>query len=261
MRSLSVGATGMYAQQMNVEVIANNIANMGTSGYKRQRAEFQDLMYQNIRMPGAQSASTGEIMPSGLQLGSGVKVDSVTRMHTQGTMEVTDNSLDVAVNGNGYFPVQLPSGETAYTRAGTLKMNQDGLMITNEGYQLNPGITIPPDATDITINKNGEVWVKLGSQMDLQNVGQIELTRFANDAGLEARGDNLFMETPASGTAVTGIAGEENFGTIEQGVLELSNVNIVSEITKMITAQRAYEMNSKVIQSSDDMMSTLTNIR
>lgn len=261
MRSLSVGATGMYAQQMNVEVIANNIANMGTSGYKRQRAEFQDLMYQNIRLPGAQSASTGEIAPTGIQMGSGVKVDSVTRMHTQGTMEVTDNSLDVSVNGNGFFPIQLPTGETAYTRAGTFKMNQDGLLITNEGYQVNPGITIPPDTTDITINKNGEVWVKLGGQMDLQNVGQIELARFANDAGLEARGDNLFMETPASGTAVTGIAGEENFGTIEQGVLELSNVNIVSEITKMITAQRAYEMNSKVIQSSDDMMGTLTNIR
>jgi flagellar basal-body rod protein FlgG len=261
MRSLSVGATGMYAQQMNVEVIANNIANMGTSGYKRQRAEFQDLMYQNIRMPGAQSSATGSMLPTGLQLGAGVKVESVARMHTQGAMDVTDNSLDLAINGNGYFPIELPTGETAYTRAGTFKTNQDGLLVTNEGYQVNPGITIPENTTEISINKNGEVWVKLGGEIDMQNVGQIEVVRFANDAGLEARGDNLFLETTASGVAVVGIAGEENFGSIEQGVLELSNVNIVSEITKMITAQRAYEMNSKVIQASDDMMGTLTNLR
>ena len=261
MRSLSIGATGMAAQQMNVEVIANNISNMGTSGYKEQRAEFQDLMYQNIRMPGAQGSTAGDIMPVGLQLGSGVKVASVARIHTQGSMDITNNSLDLAINGNGYYQIQLPSGETAYTRAGTFKLNQDGLLVTNEGYQVNPGITIPADSTDITVNKNGEVWVKIGGQTALQNIGQIEIARFANDAGLEARGDNLFMETPASGTPVTGIAGEENFGSIEQGTLELSNVNIVGEITKMISAQRAYEMNSKVIQSSDDMMGTLTNLR
>jgi flagellar basal-body rod protein FlgG len=261
MRSLSVGSTGMYAQQMNVEVIANNIANMGTSGYKRQRAEFQDLMYQNLRLPGAQSSSNGNILPSGLQIGSGVKLDSVSRQHTQGAMDITDNSLDLAINGNGYFQVTLPSGEIAYTRAGVMQLNQDGLLVTTEGNQINPGITIPADTTDITINRNGEVWVKLGGQLDLQNVGQIEVARFPNEGGLEAKGDNLFMETPASGAPVTGIPGEENFGAIQQGALELSNVNIVSEITRMITAQRAYEMNSKVIQSSDDMMGTLTNLR
>ena len=261
MRSLSVGATGMYAQQMNVEVIANNIANMGTSGYKRERAEFQDLMYQNIRQPGAQSSSVGTVLPSGLQMGSGVKLDAVTRLHSQGALDVTDNKLDLAINGNGFFQVQMPSGETAYTRAGIFQLNQDGLVVTSEGYQLNPGITVPADTTDININTNGEVWVKIGNSQDLQNIGQIELARFANDAGLEAKGNNLFMETPASGPAVTGIADEDSFGGIKQGVIELSNVNIVNEITRMITAQRAYEMNSKVIQASDDMMGTLTNLR
>lgn len=261
MRALSIGSTGMYAQQMNVEVIANNIANIGTSGYKRQRAEFQDLLYQNLQQAGAQSSQSGTLLPSGIQLGSGVKLDAITRTHTQGALDITDNHLDLAINGNGFFQVQLPSGEIGYTRAGTFQINQDGLIVTSEGYQLNPGITISPDATEISINQSGEVWVKVGGQMALQNAGQIDIARFANDGGLEAKGDNLFMATEASGPAVTGIAGEENFGKIQQGALELSNVNIVSEITKMITAQRAYEMNSKVIQAGDDMMGTLTNIR
>lgn len=261
MRSLSIGSTGMYAQQMNVEVIANNIANISTSGYKQQRAEFQDLMYQNLRQAGAQSSQSGTVLPSGLQLGSGVKLDAITRMHTQGALDVTDNELDLAINGNGYFQIQMPNGQIGYTRAGTFQINQDGLVVTSEGYQLNPGITVPPDTTDITINQSGEVWVKVGGQTDLQSAGQIDIARFPNDAGLEAKGDNIFLATEASGPAVTGIAGEENFGVIQQGTLELSNVNIVSEITKMITAQRAYEMNSKVIQASDDMMGTLTNMR
>lgn len=261
MRALSIGSSGMYAQQMNVEVIANNIANIGTSGYKRQRAEFQDLIYQNLRQPGAQSSDTGTLLPSGLQLGSGVKLDAVTRMHSQGPLDITDNKLDMAINGNGYFQIQMPSGEIAYTRAGTFQLNQDGLIVTSEGYQLNPGITIPPDTTEIAINNSGEVWVKVGGQQDLQNVGQIEIARFANDAGLDIRGDNLYLQSPASGNPITGIANTENFGAIQQGALELSNVNIVSEITKMITAQRAYEMNSKVIQGADDMMGTLTNLR
>jgi flagellar basal-body rod protein FlgG len=261
MRSLSIGSTGMYAQQMNVEVIANNIANINTTGYKRQRAEFQDLLYQNLRQPGAQTSQTGTIAPSGMQMGSGVKLTAVTRMHTQGNLDITDNQLDLAINGNGYFQIQLPSGELAYTRDGNMQLNQDGQIVTKEGYTVMPGITIPIDASQISINKNGEVMVKVNGQQDMQNVGQIELARFPNDGGLDIRGDNLFMASRASGNAITGIAGQDNFGAIEQGSLETSNVNVVNEITKMITAQRAYEMNSKVIQSSDDMMGTLTNLR
>jgi flagellar basal-body rod protein FlgG len=261
MRAMSIGSTGMYAQQSNVEVIANNIANIGTTGYKRQRAEFQDLLYQSLRQPGAQSSQTGTILPTGMQLGSGVKMDAISRVHTQGTLDVTDNTLDLAINGDGYFQIELPTGELAYTRDGTLEKNQDGLLVTKEGYQVNPGITIPQNAEEISINRNGEVWVKISGQQDLQNIGQIELARFANDAGLDIRGGNIYMATTASGNPITGIAGQDSFGSIEQGALEISNVNIVNEITKMITAQRAYEMNSKVIQSSDEMMSTLTNLR
>ncbi len=261
MRSLAIGSTGMYAQQMNVEVIANNIANINTTGYKRQRAEFQDLMYQNLREPGAQSSQSGTNLPTGMQLGSGVKLDAITRMHTQGSLDITDNKLDMAINGSGYFQIQMPTGDTAYTRNGTFQLNQDGQIVTSEGYQLIPGITIPTDAAEVSINKNGGVFIKVQGQQDLQNVGQIELARFANDAGLDIRGDNLFLASTASGSAITGIAGEDSFGSIEQGALETSNVNVVNEITKMISAQRAYEMNSKVIQSSDDMMGTLTNLR
>lgn len=261
MRSLSIGATGMYAQQMNVDVISNNIANMSTTGYKMQRPEFQDLLYQNIRRPGATSSSTGTIMPSGLQLGAGVKLDTITNIHSQGSMNVTDNQLDVAISGDGFFQVEMPDGTTSYTRDGTFGVNGDGEVVTKEGYRLMPGFTIPADATKITINNNGEVWVKIDGQIDEQNLGQMNLARFINPSGLESIGKNMYLETTASGTPLEGIPGQEGFGGLQQGVLELSNVNIVNEITKMITAQRAYEMNSKVISTSDEMLGTISNLR
>lgn len=261
MRSLSIGSTGMYAQQMNVETISNNIANMTTTGFKRQRAEFQDLLYQNLRAAGTSSSDANTILPSGLQLGSGVRLDSIARSYTQGAMDVTDGQLDLAVNGDGFFQVQMPDGTTSYTRDGSFQLNGDGLVVTKEGYQLNPGITIPQTATQVTVNNSGEVWVKLDGQVDPQNIGQIQLAKFINPNGLEALGKNLVRETPASGSPIEGIAGAEGFGGIQQGALEISNVNIVSEMTKMITAQRAYEMNSKVIKTSDDMLGVVSNLR
>ncbi len=261
MRSLDIGASGMYAQQMNVDIISNNIANMNTTGYKRQRPEFQDLLYQNIKRPGASSSDIGTILPSGLQLGTGVKLDAISRIHSQGSMDITDNQLDVAINGDGFFQIQLPDGTLAYTRDGTFGVNGDGLVVTKEGYQLNPGLTIPEDATKININANGEVFVKIDGQVDEQNLGQINIARFINPSGLEATGGNLYRETVASGDPVEGIPGQEGFGALEQGALELSNVNIVNEMTKMISAQRAYEMNSKVISTSDEMLGTISNMR
>lgn len=261
MRSLSIGATGMYAQQMNVEVISNNIANMSTTGYKRQRPEFQDLLYQNIRRPGAISSTAGNVMPSGLQLGAGVKLDAISRIHTQGAMDITDNELDIAINGEGFFQIEMPDGTVAYSRDGTFGVNGDGEIVTKEGYLLQPGLTIPQDTVKITVNTNGEVWVKIDGQVDEQNLGQINLTRFINPAGLESIGRNMYLETTASGDPLEGIPGEEGYGGLKQGVLELSNVNIVNEITKMITAQRAYEMNSKVISTSDEMLGTISNLR
>lgn len=261
MRSLSIGSTGMYAQQMNVEVISNNIANMSTTGYKRQRPEFQDLLYQNIRRPGSITSDTGTMLPSGLQLGAGVRLDSVSRIHSQGAMDITDNQLDVAINGDGFFQIEMPDGTISYTRDGTFGVNGDGLIVTKEGYQVNPGFTVPADATKVTINENGEVWVKIDGQIDEQNLGQLTTVRFINPSGLEAIGRNMYLETTASGDPVEGIPSEEGFGSIQQGALELSNVNIVTEMTRMITAQRAYEMNSKVISTSDEMLGTISNMR
>jgi flagellar basal-body rod protein FlgG len=261
MRSLSIGASGMYAQQMNVDVISNNIANMSTTGYKMQRPEFQDLLYQNLRRPGATSSDTGTVVPTGLQLGTGVKLDSISRIHSQGSMDVTDNQLDVAVNGDGFFEIEMPDGTTSYTRDGTFGMDKDGQIVTKEGYKLMPGITIPQDATQVTINPNGQVMVKVDGQVDEQNIGQINLARFINPAGLESTGQNRYLETTASGTPIEGTPAQEGYGALQQGTLELSNVNIVNEMTKMISAQRAYEMNSKVITTSDQMLSTISNLR
>lgn len=261
MRSLSIGSSGMYAQQMNVEVISNNIANMSTTGYKRQRPEFQDMLYQNIRRPGATSSDIGTILPTGLQLGTGVKLDAISRIHTQGSMDVTDNQMDLAINGDGFFQIEMPDGSISYTRDGTFGVNGEGLMVTKEGFQVNPGFTIPPDATKVSVNGNGEVFVKIEGQIEEQNLGQITTANFINPAGLEAIGRNMYLETIASGQPVEGIPGQEGYGALIQGSLELSNVNIVNEITKMISAQRAYEMNSKVISTSDEMMGTISNLR
>jgi flagellar basal-body rod protein FlgG len=261
MRSLDIGATGMMAQQLNVDVISNNIANMTTTGYKRQRAAFQDLIYQNIDRPGSTSSDADTIVPSGLQLGLGVRTGAVYRMTGQGAIQITENPLDLAITGEGYFQIELPSGETAYSRDGTFQMNENGELVTVQGFLVQPGITIPPDAVDIDINDSGEVIVKITGQVTLQNLGQIQLASFVNPVGLEAVGDNLFIETEASGAPTTGNPGEDQFGALRQGALEQSNVNVVEEITKLISAQRAYEMNSNVISTSDEMMQTTTQLR
>jgi len=261
MRSLSIAATGMLAQQLNVEVISNNIANLNTTGFKRQRAAFQDLLYQNLERVGSNSSDAGTIVSSGVQIGVGVKAGSVYRIVEQGDLAITDNPLDLAVNGRGYFRVTLPTGEDAFTRAGTFSTAPDGQIVTQEGFVVAPGIIIPNNTQDLSINANGEVLAKVAGQTDLQNLGQLELATFFNDAGLEAIGDNLFLETPSSGAATTGIPGQAGFGTIQQGFLETSNVNPVQEITHLITAQRAYEMNSKVITASDEMMSAINTLR
>ena len=261
MRSLSIAATGMLAQQTNVEVISNNIANMNTTGFKKRRAEFQDLLYQNDRPVGSTSSDIGTIVPAGVQVGLGVRTAAVYRISEQGNMAVTDNPLDLAISGEGYFQIELPSGDTAYSRAGSFQLSAEGEIVTADGYRLTPSIVIPQDATAIAINTSGEVLVNLDGQVDPQNVGQLQLARFANEAGLESIGNNFFKQTPASGAATTSTAGSTGFGTILQGFLETSNVNVVQEITNLINAQRAYEMNSKVIQASDEMLSTVNRLR
>jgi len=261
MRALSIGATGMMAQQLNVEVISNNIANMSTTGYKRQRAEFQDLLYQQERHVGSPTSDTGTILPSGVQVGLGVKTAAISRDDQQGALAKTDNRLDVALQGPGFFNVQLPNGDTAYTRAGSFQLAADGTIVTADGYPVQPAIVIPANAKDVVISTAGEVFAYFDGQVQPQNLGQLELSTFINDNGLEAEGNNLFKETTASGAPTVGVAGQTGFGTILQGYLEGSNVNVVSEITNLIQAQRAYEMNSKSIETADQMLQTITQLR
>jgi len=261
MLSLDIGATGMLAQQMHVDVISNNIANMTTTGFKRQRPEFKDLIYQTKVRPGATSSSVGTIVPSGIQLGLGVQPSAVYRINEQGTLKQTNNPYDLAIVGRGWFQISMPDGTTGYTRAGNFQINADGQVVTAEGYPIEPAITIPANTTDTQISEDGQVFVKLDGQTDLQNVGQIQLASFINDAGMEALGQDYFRETQASGAPTTGNPKDEGFGKLQQGELEGSNVNVVEEITNLITAQRAYEMNSKVIQTSDDMLGTITQLR
>jgi len=261
MKSLSIASTGMLAQQMNVEVISNNIANMNTTGFKRQRAEFQDLLYQNIERMGSSTSDSGNILPTGIQIGAGVKAGSVYRIGDQGNMSSTENPYDLAIEGQGYFRVLMPSGQDAYTRAGAFALSPQGELVTADGYIVQPGITIPQNTVDVSISKSGEVQAIISGQTAPQVVGQLELATFFNNAGLEAIGDNLFVESAASGTATTGTPGSTGFGTVLQGFLETSNVNAVSEITQLITAQRAYEMNAKVITASDEMLQTTSNLR
>ena len=260
MRSLDIASTGMQAQQTNVEVISNNIANMNTTGYKRQRVEFQDLLYQNLRRVGSTSSDTGSVVPSGAQVGLGVKTAAVYRIGEQGNLQQTSNKLDLAISGNGFLQVTLPSGDTAYTRDGTLALSPDGTIVTADGYVVQPGITVPVNASDVTVNANGEVLATVAGQVAQQNVGQLQLAQFPNDAGLEASGANLLLQTAASGPAQVGIPGAAGFGSLLQGFVETSNVNVVSEMTNLISAQRAYEMNSRVISASDDMLSTITKL-
>lgn len=261
MRSMNIASTGMLAQQLNVEVISNNIANMNTTGYKAQRAEFQDLLYQNVQRPGASTSAEGTMMPYGIQIGVGVKPAAIYRITEQGNLNFTENPYDVAIQGRGYLRVLLPSGQEAYTRAGALGRSAEGQLVTPDGFTIQPGVAIPQDATDVSISEAGQVSVRLPGQAAPQQIGQLDLAIFVNEGGLEATGDNLFLESAASGPAIVGAPGSSGFGTIMQGFLETANVNPVAEITSLITAQRAYEMNAKVISTSDEMMSMTSRLR
>jgi flagellar basal-body rod protein FlgG len=244
----------MLAQQTNVEVIANNLANMNTTGFKQQRAEFQDLLYQNIQTPGSQTSDNGAVAPNGIQIGAGVKTAAIYRITTQGDLKNTSNPYDVAVQGAGYFRIQQADGTDAYTRAGNFSLSPQGQLVTQQGLVVQPGIAIPQNTISVQINAQGQVNATVAGNSTPQTVGQLELTRFPNEAGLNAVGDNLYLETPASGSPQAGVPGTPGYGTIQQGFLETSNVNSVDEITALITAQRAYEMNSKVISAADQML-------
>ncbi len=261
MRALSIAASGMQAQQLNVDVISHNIANMNTTSYKRQRAEFQDMLYQNLERPGSTSAASGAILPMGIQIGVGVRADAVGRVTEQGGISATGNAYDLAINGRGFLQVSLPSGQTAYTRAGNLAVNAEGQIVTADGYAIEPAITVPQEASAIQITRDGIVEVTLTGQTTPQQIGQLELASFINAAGLEAIGDNLYLETPASGSPNVSTPGSPGFGTLMQGYLELSNVNAVEEISALIVAQRAYEMNARVITAADEMMQSTTQLR
>lgn len=261
MQALRTAATGMAAQQMNVEVISNNIANMNTIGYKRQRAQFQDLLYQNVERMGAQSSDTGTVVPAGIQVGSGVKTGSVYRLTKQGNMTMTENKYDMAIQGKGYFQILMPTGETAYTRAGNFSPNAQGQIVTEDGYVVQPAITVPAGTIDVSISKTGQVQAFSQGNPTPTVIGQLQLSTFVNEAGLEAIGQNLFLETAASGPATSAIPGQPGFGTVLQGWTEASNVDPVSEITSLIVAQRAYEMNSKIITAADSMMSVSSQMK
>lgn len=258
MRALAIAATGMNAQQLNIEVIANNIANINTTAFKRARAEFTDLLYQTERPSGAPNRGGQQPVPEGAHIGLGVRTAAIRNLHIQGALTQTGNSLDLAINGRGWFQIKAENGETFYTRAGAFNKNADGQIVTIDGNLLEPQITVPQDTTEIVVNQTGEVFARSGTTAELTSLGQITLANFANDAGLEPLADNLYRETPASGSPVTGVPGDPSFGTLHQGYLEMSNVDPVKEITELITAQRSYEMSSKVIQAVDEMYSTIS---
>ncbi len=261
MRALSIAATGMSAQQMRVEVISNNLANMNTTGYNARRAEFADLHYQQVTRPGTISSTTGTQLPVGVQLGLGVRPSGVSMNVQQGALVETRGDLDLAIEGDGYLEVTLPSGQSAYTRDGALKRTGDGLIVTNDGYPVVPDITIPEDAKSISINADGEVYAFFGDQVQPQLLGRFSLAGFSNVKGLEAMGSNLFIETPASGPALVADPGTDGLGTFRQGFLEDSSVDAVREITHLIEAQRGYELNAKVITAADQMLGATTQIR
>ncbi|GJD50382.1 Flagellar basal-body rod protein FlgG [Methylobacterium crusticola] len=260
MRALYAAATGMAAQELNVQVISNNIANLRTTGYKRQQAHFQDLLYQNLRRAGSATSDQGNQLPAGLALGSGVKTTSTARVMSQGTLSSTEKTYDVAIRGEGLFQIAMPDGRTAYTRDGSLDLDSQGQIVTRDGYLMNPNITVPNNATSVTISASGVVQATIPGQTAPQNLGQIQLARFVNKVGLESIGDNLFTETLASGPAITGNPGADGFGNLQQSYLEEANVNAVTEISSLIAAQRAYEMNSKVVTAADQMLSTTSQM-
>ncbi len=258
MRSLAIAATGMNAQQTNVEVIANNIANINTTGFKRSRAEFTDLLYQAERSAGTPNRGGQEAIPEGAQIGLGVRTTAIRNLHLQGALASTGNKLDLALNGRGWFQVAGNNGESFYTRAGAFNKNATGQIVTADGYVVQPAMTIPQDASQVVVNETGQVYVRVGTGAALQLIGQLTLANFTNEAGLDPLGGNLYRETTASGTPVVGVPGDPGFGSVHQGYLENSNVDPVKEITELIAAQRAYEMNSQVIQVSDEMFGTVS---
>jgi len=257
MRSLNIAATGMQAQQLYVDITSQNLANINTTAYKLQRPEFSDLLYQNQRAPGSNSSDNGTVLPTGIQLGLGVRTTSISRNTTQGTLTGTSGPIDVAVQGRGYIQVTLPSGQIGYTRDGSFQIGPDGSLVTNDGFLVTPTITIPQNATSISINQSGEVSATIPNQPAAQVLGQMQTSNFINEAGLQAIGNNLFTETTASGAAIVGSPGQDGLGTILQGFLENSNVNPVTELTNLIKAQRVYEMNSKVVTKTDEMLQSL----
>ena len=260
MLALYTAATGMAAQELSVQVISNNIANLRTTGYKKQRAAFQDLIYQHVRRVGAQASEQGTILPVGIDIGGGVKTVGTPRLMTQGTLAQTGNDLDLAVRGEGFFKIQVPDGTFAYSRDGSFQMDAQGRVVTSQGNPVQPTITIPQNSSGITINAQGQVSVTLPGTTTPSVVGQIGLTRFINKAGLQPIGDNLYTDTPASGTPQDGIANADGYGDLQQGSLEQANVEVVSEISDLIAAQRAYEMNAKVISAADQMLQSTSNI-
>ena len=257
--SLQIAKTGMQAQQTQLDVIAHNLANVATAGFKRGTALFEDLIYQNLRQVGGNTADNAEL-PTGLQIGLGVRAVATARTYSQGNLQQTDNNLDVAINGNGFFRVQLPDGTIAYTRDGSFKLNNQGQIVTNQGYLLVDTPTVPDNARSLTIGKDGVITVILPGQPQPQQIGQITLANFINPAGLEPMGQNLFLESQASGAPNEGTPGAEGFGQVLQGFLESSNVNVVQELINMIQTQRAYELNSKIVTTSDQMLQRLTQL-
>ncbi|MBL0370677.1 flagellar basal-body rod protein FlgG [Rhizobium sp. KVB221] len=258
MRALAIAATGMNAQQTNLEVIANNIANINTTGYKRAKAEFSDLIYQTDRAAGVPNRANQAVVPEGVNIGLGVKTAAVRNLHTQGDLVSTGNSFDMAIIGRGFFQIESTDGSTLYTRDGAFNKNADGELVTIDGYRVIPNITVPTDATEISINRSGQVFARIGKESELQELGQLQVANFVNEAGLKELGDNLFQQTPASGDPIVGAPDDPAFGYIQQGYLEGSNVDPVKEITELISAQRAYEMNSKVITTADEMAATVS---
>ncbi|MCB5207485.1 flagellar basal-body rod protein FlgG [Methylovorus mays] len=258
-RSLWISKTGLDAQQTQMDVISNNLANVSTNGFKRSRAVFEDLLYQNIRQPGAQSSQQTQL-PSGMQLGTGVKPVATERIFSQGNLQQTENAKDLAINGEGFFQVLLPDGSTAYTRDGSFQVDSQGQMVTASGYTIQPAITIPANAQSITVGRDGTVSVTLPNSTSTTQIGTIQLATFINPAGLQAKGENLYVETSASGTASTNTPGANGAGVLNQGYVETSNVNVVEELVSMIQTQRAYEINSKAITTSDQMLQRLSQL-
>ena len=261
MRALSIAATGMNAQEQNLEVIANNVANINTTGFKRSRAEFTDLIYQTERLAGVSSRGRDATVPEGAQVGLGVRTAAIRSVQIQGALTNTGNELDLAINGRGWFQVTTPSGDTVYTRDGALNTNDKGQVVTSDGYTVTPTITIPSTATSVSVSESGVVTATITGQTSQQQLGQLTIANFINEAGLQALGGNLFQQTVASGAPTVGVPGDSGYGVIKQKYLEASNVDPVTEITNLISAQRAYEMNSKVIQAADQMSGTISNMR